>query len=216
MSSSPAAPAPGTAAGYQAADWVANLIEEAATFPNATNDDQVDAFSQAINWAREHPTGYATTHVPQGRLPEQRLQQMQGQAANHPRPIPTPSNHSPPTSASQSQTAATTATSTEASSTRTPHHTQDGSGTTLASTSDGILEPHACVFVSPTSAMPRAALIELLACAPGRSAGAHLVVGRERLADIDLAEAGCLITSRKARRPGRAQRLPHRGIISVR
>ena len=29
-----------------------NLIEEAATFPNGKHDDQVDAYSQAINWAR--------------------------------------------------------------------------------------------------------------------------------------------------------------------
>ena len=82
----PGRPAPGTAAGYQAADWVANLIEEAATFPNATNDDQVDAFSQAINWARERPTGYATTHVPQGRLPDNDSSKGRRQ---HPRPIPT-------------------------------------------------------------------------------------------------------------------------------
>src|SRR5262249_13986445 len=34
----PGRPAPGTAARYQAPDWVANLIEEAATFPNAKND----------------------------------------------------------------------------------------------------------------------------------------------------------------------------------
>ena len=44
--------APDTAAGYHAPDWVANLIEEAATFPNGKHDDQVDAFSQAINWAQ--------------------------------------------------------------------------------------------------------------------------------------------------------------------
>lgn len=31
------------------APWVGGLIEEAATFPNGTNDDQVDALSQALN-----------------------------------------------------------------------------------------------------------------------------------------------------------------------
>ena len=61
--------APGSAAGYQAADWVAGLIEEAALFPNGKNDDQVDAFSQAINWARGRSRP-ATIHFPSGRLPE--------------------------------------------------------------------------------------------------------------------------------------------------
>ena len=32
------------------ADWVKELIDEAAKFPNATNDDQVDMFSQALRW----------------------------------------------------------------------------------------------------------------------------------------------------------------------
>ena len=45
--------APITAAGYSASDWVASLIEEAATFPNGRYDDQVDAFSQAMIWAQE-------------------------------------------------------------------------------------------------------------------------------------------------------------------
>ena len=82
----PGRQAPGTAAGYHAADWVANLIEEAATFPNAKNDDQVDAYSQAINWARQRPPGHATTHIPQGRLPDNDYSKGHRQ---HPRPIPT-------------------------------------------------------------------------------------------------------------------------------
>jgi predicted phage terminase large subunit-like protein len=52
----PGRAAPDTAAGYHAPDWVANFIEEAATFPNGRHDDQVDAFSQAMNWIRERPT----------------------------------------------------------------------------------------------------------------------------------------------------------------
>jgi predicted phage terminase large subunit-like protein len=44
-----------TAAGYHAPDWVASFIEEAATFPNGRHDDQVDAYSQAMNWIRERP-----------------------------------------------------------------------------------------------------------------------------------------------------------------
>jgi predicted phage terminase large subunit-like protein len=52
----PGRAAPDTAAGYHAPDWVANLIEEAATFPNGKYDDQVDAFSQAIIWAQGKST----------------------------------------------------------------------------------------------------------------------------------------------------------------
>ena len=46
--------APDSVAGYDAPDWVADLIEEAAVFPNGKHDDQVDALSQALNWARTH------------------------------------------------------------------------------------------------------------------------------------------------------------------
>lgn len=35
--------------------WALELVEECATFPNGQNDDQVDAFTQAINWARQRP-----------------------------------------------------------------------------------------------------------------------------------------------------------------
>lgn len=48
--------------------WNASLIEEAALFPNGNNDDRVDAFSQAINWARGRSRP-ATAHFPSGRLP---------------------------------------------------------------------------------------------------------------------------------------------------
>jgi predicted phage terminase large subunit-like protein len=61
----PGRAAPETAAGYQASDLVANFIEEAATFPNGRYDDQVDAFSQAMNWIRERPAPIrATIHRP--------------------------------------------------------------------------------------------------------------------------------------------------------
>lgn len=61
--------APDSPAGYHAADWVATFIEETASFPNGQYDDQVDAFSQAINYARTRPTRHAHTAVPQGRIP---------------------------------------------------------------------------------------------------------------------------------------------------
>jgi hypothetical protein len=49
----PGRSSPGTAAGYQ-----------------APGDDHVDAFSQAMNWARTHSYGNAAVSVPQGRIPE--------------------------------------------------------------------------------------------------------------------------------------------------
>jgi phage terminase large subunit-like protein len=33
-------------------DWVIKFVDEAAMFPNGPNDDQVDAWSQAMNWLR--------------------------------------------------------------------------------------------------------------------------------------------------------------------
>lgn len=57
--------------GYHAPDWVAKLIEEAAAFPNGKYDDQVDAFSQAINWAAgKENVGAMRLYVPRGRLPD--------------------------------------------------------------------------------------------------------------------------------------------------
>ena len=61
--------APDTAAGYTAPEWVSDLIEEAALFPNGKHDDQVDALSQAVNWARTHTCGRARWYVPEGDLP---------------------------------------------------------------------------------------------------------------------------------------------------
>lgn len=61
---------PDTAAGYHAPDWVANLIEEAATFPNGKHDDQVDAYSQAIIWTQNKTT--TAPHgifIPRGQIP---------------------------------------------------------------------------------------------------------------------------------------------------
>jgi predicted phage terminase large subunit-like protein len=61
--------APGTPAGYRAPDWVASLIEEAALFPNGRYDDQVDAFSQAINYAATRTDVIPMTlHKPYGRI----------------------------------------------------------------------------------------------------------------------------------------------------
>jgi predicted phage terminase large subunit-like protein len=64
---------PDSPARYQAPDWVANLIEEAATFPNGKHDDQVDAFSQAMNWARGQATSTARSGVARGRIPDNLL-----------------------------------------------------------------------------------------------------------------------------------------------
>jgi predicted phage terminase large subunit-like protein len=61
--------APDSAAGYHAPNWVASLIKEAATFPNGKHDDQVDAYSQAINWAHRQPTSSGHMSVPQGLIP---------------------------------------------------------------------------------------------------------------------------------------------------
>jgi predicted phage terminase large subunit-like protein len=61
--------APETAAGYHAPDWVASFIEEAATFPHGRYDDQVDAFSQAINHAAARANVIPLTlHRPRGRI----------------------------------------------------------------------------------------------------------------------------------------------------
>ena len=66
----PGRAAPDTTAGYTAPDWVASLIEEAATFPNGRHDDQVDAYSQAINWARGRATIPMRSSVARGRIPD--------------------------------------------------------------------------------------------------------------------------------------------------
>jgi predicted phage terminase large subunit-like protein len=63
---------PDSPAGYEAPEWVASLIEEAASFPNGRYDDQVDAYSQAINWVGNHPRGTLRTYVPRGRIPDNR------------------------------------------------------------------------------------------------------------------------------------------------
>lgn len=43
------------------------FIEECAVFPNGQNDDQVDAFTQAINWLTARGAVQATASLPQGR-----------------------------------------------------------------------------------------------------------------------------------------------------
>ena len=57
-------------AGYVAPDWVQELIEECAVFPNGMNDDQVDALSQALNWIRSHARTGRVSSVPEERIPE--------------------------------------------------------------------------------------------------------------------------------------------------
>jgi predicted phage terminase large subunit-like protein len=37
--------------------WAQDVIDEAAAFPNAANDDDVDAMTQALNWRRQHRLG---------------------------------------------------------------------------------------------------------------------------------------------------------------
>ena len=48
--------------------WAADLIEEAAAFPNGANDDMVDAFTQAVNTLNLYatPTDDVRDHVPDG------------------------------------------------------------------------------------------------------------------------------------------------------
>jgi predicted phage terminase large subunit-like protein len=48
--------------------WVQGLVDEAAMFPNAAHDDQVDALTQALRHATT-VTGRASVSVPRGRLP---------------------------------------------------------------------------------------------------------------------------------------------------
>ena len=76
---------PDNPAGYDASAWVSDLIEEAATFPNGSYDDQVDAFSQAINWARSHTHRPGRWSVPQGRIPTHTdtLHQLHTRHRNH-------------------------------------------------------------------------------------------------------------------------------------
>ncbi len=57
--------------GYNAAmtpAFVQGLIEECAVFPNGQHDDQVDSFTQAVNWTRGR-SGRSTVSVPEGRVP---------------------------------------------------------------------------------------------------------------------------------------------------
>lgn len=49
--------------------WAQELIEECAVFPNGQHDDEVDALTQALNWARVHAGGRARALKPVGRIP---------------------------------------------------------------------------------------------------------------------------------------------------
>ena len=46
--------------------WGSLLIEEAATFPNAAHDDQVDALSQGLSWLRSRPAIATSASVSYG------------------------------------------------------------------------------------------------------------------------------------------------------
>lgn len=50
--------------------WVQELIESCAVFPNGQHDDDVDALTMGLNWARIHASGRAWGGKPQGRLPQ--------------------------------------------------------------------------------------------------------------------------------------------------
>ncbi len=39
------------------APWINDYVEEFAVFPNGSNDDQVDATTQAINWLETNQPG---------------------------------------------------------------------------------------------------------------------------------------------------------------
>jgi predicted phage terminase large subunit-like protein len=63
---------PGSPSGYNEAVTPADsqeLIEECATFPLGDHDDQVDSFTQAVNWTRGNQIRPARTAKPQGRIP---------------------------------------------------------------------------------------------------------------------------------------------------
>jgi predicted phage terminase large subunit-like protein len=79
----PGAAAPDEPSGYSAAltpAWAQGLVEECAVFPNGEHDDQVDSFTQAVNWARSASTGPTRLARPasQGRLEPGHLQRIEG------------------------------------------------------------------------------------------------------------------------------------------
>jgi predicted phage terminase large subunit-like protein len=64
---------PDSAQGYDPAftpAFTQSLIEEAASFPQGEHDDQVDMFSQAVNWTRRNQASRATLGRGQGRVPK--------------------------------------------------------------------------------------------------------------------------------------------------
>lgn len=45
--------------------WIADFLDEVLGFPNAKHDDQVDAFSQLLNWAERRPGSLGKeAHIP--------------------------------------------------------------------------------------------------------------------------------------------------------
>ena len=70
----PGEAAPDMPAGYNDAmtpAFAAGLIEECAVFPNGAHDDQVDMFTQAVNWTRSHARTGRVTSVPKDASPSQ-------------------------------------------------------------------------------------------------------------------------------------------------
>ena len=66
----PGMAAPENPSGYNEAmtpAFAQGLVEECAMFPNGQHDDQVDMFTQAVNWTRGRK-GSGSTAVPQGRI----------------------------------------------------------------------------------------------------------------------------------------------------
>ncbi len=69
----PGMAAPDSPSGYNEVmtpAFAQGLVEECAVFPNGAHDDQVDMFTQAVNWTRARPTPKpAKLGRPQGRVP---------------------------------------------------------------------------------------------------------------------------------------------------
>lgn len=62
------------------AEWAQELVEQAAKFPNAAHDDDVDAMTQAINWARQHSYALGLVDFLKQEEGEQRGAKGRGQA----------------------------------------------------------------------------------------------------------------------------------------
>lgn len=59
-------------------DWVDGFISEVVTFPNAANDDQVDAMTLALSWATAKPTASFNFEIPMGGARANTWKEIQG------------------------------------------------------------------------------------------------------------------------------------------